>query len=199
MTSLTSLTFPDSLTSIGDYAFYGCSSLEFNEYAGVYYLGNTNNPYQFLIKVKDNSVTSVTIHKDTKYISGRAFIDCVSLTSIEIPDGVISIGSCAFYNCTSLTSVTIPESVTSIGSCAFCNCTSLTGIVIPGGVTFIGDAAFFNCTSLTSVTFENTRGWQVSAPAWNIEINIAGEELADPSTAATYLKSTYNSYYWKRS
>jgi hypothetical protein len=115
---------PKSLTSIGDYAFVGCTSL-----------------------------MSVTIPNGVTSIGERAFEDCTSLTGVTIPDSVTSIGRYAFVGCTSLTSVTIPGSVTSIGSSAFYGCTSLTSVTIPGSVTSIGSRAFNSCASLTSVTF----------------------------------------------
>ena len=117
------VTIPDSFTSIGESAFYNCSSL-----------------------------TSVTIPSSVTSIGFNAFRDCSSLTSVTIPSSVASIVGSAFFGCSSLTSVTIPGSVTSIGSDAFCGCSSLTSVTIPGSVTFIGYGAFYSCSSLTSVT-----------------------------------------------
>ena len=108
-------------TSIGDWAFSGCSSL-----------------------------TSVTIPDSVTRIGDYAFYNCFGLTSITIPDSVISIGERAFEYCRNLTSVTIPDSVTSIGNYAFSS-TGLTSIVIPDSVTSIGDSAFAWCSGLTSV------------------------------------------------
>lgn len=121
--SLTSITIPECVKSIGDYAFSGCSSL-----------------------------TSITIPEGVTIIGDWAFEDCSSLTSITIPESVTSIGRYAFYDCSSLTSITIPESVTSIGDSAFSGCRSLTSITIPESVTSIGWYAFCGCRSLRSVT-----------------------------------------------
>ena len=122
--SLTSITIPDGVTSIGSYAFYGCSSL-----------------------------ISITIPDSVTSIGSYAFSGCSSLTSITIPDGVTSIGYSAFHGCSSLISITIPDSVTSIGSYAFSGCSSLTSITIPDGVTSIGYSAFYNCSSLKNVYY----------------------------------------------
>ena len=113
----------DGVTSIGDYAFRGCSSL-----------------------------TSITLPDSVTSIGDSAFKNCSSLTSITIPDSVTSIGDWTFYKCSSLTSITIPNSVTSIGDSAFYNCRSLTSITIPDRVTSIESSAFYNCSSLTSIT-----------------------------------------------
>ena len=144
-TSLTSITIPDGTTYIGDWAFYGCSSLtSITIPDSVPSIGDGAFYYC-------SSLTSVTIPDSVTSIGGYAFSGCTSLTSITIPDSVTSIGSEAFYRCTSLTSITIPDSVTSIGWDAFSGCTSLTSIAIPDRVTSIGGSALDDCTSLTDV------------------------------------------------
>ena len=145
-TSLTSITIPDSVTSIGINAFENCTSLtsitipdSVTSIAGYTFDGCT-------------SLTSITIPDSVTSIKDNAFYNCTSLTSITIPDSVTSIAGYTFYGCTSLTSITIPDSVTSIGMDAFLNCTGLASITIPDSVTSIGMDAFSNCTSLTSIT-----------------------------------------------
>ena len=165
---------PDSVTSIGDSAFYGCTGL-----------------------------TSITIPNSVTSIGKWAFNGCTGLTSITIPNSVTSIGFGAFEGCTGLTSITIPNSVTSIGinvfdntpwlanqpngevyintilykykgdmpadsnivvregttsiaGSAFEGCTGLTSITIPNSVTSIGSNAFEGCTGLTSITIPNS-------------------------------------------
>ena len=122
----TAYTIPNSVTSIGRFAFYQCSGL-----------------------------TSVTIPNSVVWIGESAFHSCSGLTSVEIPNGVTSIGDYTFVDCSSLTSVTIPNSVTSIGGGAFLRCQNLTSITIPSSVTSIGGGAFIKCNSLTSITIPN--------------------------------------------
>ena len=154
--NLTSIEIPNSVTSIGSGAFSGCSSLKYNEYENGYYLGNVDNPYLVLVEAKSTDITSFNIHGNTKFIYDSAFSNCSSLTSITIPNGVTSIGSGAFSGCSSLTSIEIPNGVTSIRSGAFYNCSSLTSITIPSSVTSIENQAFLYCSSLTSITIPDS-------------------------------------------
>ena len=156
-TSLTSVTIPNSVTSIGDSAFSGCSGLKYNVFDNALYLGNESNPYVALIKAKSTAITNCTISDKCKVIYSCAFYNCSGLTSVTIPNSVTSIGSCAFYNCSGLTSVTIGNSVTSIGGSAFENCSGLTSVTIPNSVTSIGSYAFENCSGLTVIDFNGTR------------------------------------------
>ncbi|MGN0823640.1 MAG: leucine-rich repeat domain-containing protein [Candidatus Coproplasma sp.] len=169
--SLMSVSIPDSVTSIGDEAFFYCDSL-----------------------------TSITIPDSVTSIGDNAFRACDSLTSVTIGNSVTSIGDWAFSGCTALESVTIPNSVTSIGSYAFGACNNLTSVTIGNGVTSIGVGAFYYCSSLTSVTFKNTNGWWVTKDITATSgTSISSADLANTSTAATYLTSTYYTRYWKRS
>ena len=181
----TTYTIPNSVKSIWDNAFWGCTSLTNitipNSVTSIGYDAFANC-----------SLTSVTIPNSVTNIGGSAFNWCDSLTEINvdsdnndyssqdgvlfnydktelityprgktqasytIPKSVISIGNEAFKWCTSLTNITIPNSVTSIGNSAFSKCTSLTSITIPDSVTNIGGSAFEYCESLTNVTIGNS-------------------------------------------
>lgn len=125
--SLTSVTIPDSVISIGNCAFQGCSAMT-----------RCDIP---------NGVTS---------IGHIAFEGCHSLTSVTIPSGVTVIDQQTFDGCTSLTSINIPDNVTRIKHGAFYECTGLTSVVIGSGVTTIESYAFMYCTSLQSVTIHAT-------------------------------------------
>ena len=164
---------PDSVTSIGDCAFYGCESLQYITIPdSVTSIGNW--AFKECLSLQSvtipNSVTSigdyafdvcsslqsVTIPNSVTSIGVMAFQGCKSLQSITIPDSVTSIGDWAFSDCSSLQSVTIPDSVTSIGALAFQSCKSLQSITIPDSVTSIGDNAFQDCSSLQSVTIPDS-------------------------------------------
>ena len=143
---LTSVTIPNSVTSIGGNAFYGCSGLTSVT------IGNSVTSIGSFAFYDCNSLTSVTIGNSVTSIGGFAFYGCNSLTSVTIPNSVTSIGGQAFMYCSGLTSVTIPNSVTSIGSYAFYGCSGLTSVTIPNSVTGIGQGTFYNCSGLTSVS-----------------------------------------------
>ena len=135
-TEITNLIIPNSVTSIGSWAFFGCSDLTSVT------IGNSVTSIGDGAFYRCSGLTSVTIPNSVTSIGGSAFESCSGLTSVTIPNSVTSIGDYAFYYCSGLTSVTIPNSVTSIGECAFYGCKSLTSVTIGGGVTSIGESAF---------------------------------------------------------
>ena len=171
--SLTSLVIPDSVTNIGDYAFWNCRSLTDivipdsvtsigdNAFEYCFSLSNLIIP-DSVTRIGDgafvgcNSLSSVVISDSVTSIGFGAFENCSSLTDIVIPNSVTSIGDKAFWGCSSLTDIVIPDSVTSIGGWAFKDCGSLSTIVIPSSVTNIGDYAFSGCHSLTDIVIPDS-------------------------------------------
>ena len=140
----------DNVTSIGDWAFYGCSS-----------------------------ITSITLPNSLTSVGSSAFSGCTGITSITLPNSLTSIGSSAFSGCTGITSITLPSSLSSIGNWAFnkvsgkitvnCNIPDVSSsygrpfsdskfneVVIGNDVTNIGRYAFYDCSSITSVTLPNS-------------------------------------------
>ena len=148
--NLTSITIPDSVTSIGTGAFLGCEKLT-------------------SVTIGD-SVTSIgeDAFADTAYYNsesnwengvlyiGKYLIEADSSLSGEyiIKEGTRAIANEVFQYCYNLTNTIIPDSVTSIGESAFYGCDGLKSVVIPDPVTSIGDFAFRDCSSLTSITVD---------------------------------------------
>ncbi len=148
--SLTNINIPDSVTSIGNYAFYCCINLK-----SITIPDSVTSIGMGAFNACSN-LTRIMIPNSITRIGNYVFNDCSNLTSITIPDSVTSIGEYAFCGCSNLASITIPDSVTSIGDWAFYDCRSLTSITIPDGVTHIGDGTFCYCMVLTSITIPNS-------------------------------------------
>ena len=122
-TEIKDLVIPDGVTSIGYYAFTGCSGL-----------------------------TSLTIPNGITEIGNYVFDGCSGLTSLIIPNSVLDIGSSTFRVCSGLTSLTLGNSVRNIGSSAFRDCSGLSSVTLPNSVQAISSWAFDGCTGLTSIT-----------------------------------------------
>lgn len=120
--SLTSVSVPESVSTIGDFAFAACEQL-----------------------------TSVNIPEKVKRIYSKTFSGCEKLSSIQLPNGIISIGEHAFQGCKSLSSIVLPESLKEIGNSAFEDCSNIDVLTIPASVTSIGERAFLCCTNLKSI------------------------------------------------
>ncbi len=110
------------VTSIGDFAFYGCEGLK-----------------------------KITIPNSIVSIGKSAFACCWGLTEIALPESVMSIGDSAFVDCCVLTEITIPSNMTSIENHVFSGCSALTEITIPEGVTSIESFAFWDCRGLAKI------------------------------------------------
>ena len=144
--SLTKITIPSSVITIGSNAFYSCYSL-----ANVIIPSNvTSIPSSMLYGCY--SLLNVIIPSNVTSINTYAFAQCYSLSNIVIPSGVTSFGDAVFQECYSLSKITIPSGVTSFGNSEFNMCYSLSKITIPSGITSIGNTAFGNCYSLAKIT-----------------------------------------------
>ena len=145
--TLTSIVIPHTVTSIGEGAFRCCEALKSITIPdSVIEIG-----YGAFSTCR--TLASVSIGKNVSAIENLTFSECFRLTSIVIPDSVTKIGGYAFDYCTRLAEVTLGKSVASIGDSAFSSCSALQNIVIPDSVTSIGAYAFSTCSKLESVTF----------------------------------------------
>ncbi len=176
--ALTSITFPENLTEIGNVAFWGDPFTEITIPDAVTSIGSEAfSNCKILTKVTLSANSNLTT------IGSKAFSDCAALTEIMIPKKVTSIGSKSFYGCTSLKSLTFGEDMTSqitinsnafencynsgfttlnltgrrfsVESDAFKNCNKLTNVTIGGGVIKLGDYVFNGDTKITTITFES--------------------------------------------
>ena len=144
-TSLKEINIPDNVTSIGDGAFNVCSSLEtITIPKGVTSIGKSAFGHCILLE-------SIILPDSLTNIGEDAFLGCTSLKEIIIPESVTSIDGGAFYGCKSLKTITIPESITSIDECIFSNCMSLETIIFPKEIISIGRYAFNQCHSLKEI------------------------------------------------
>jgi hypothetical protein len=168
VSSLTSVTLPDTVLTIETNAFEWCvnlasvnlgnsvSNIEDNAFASTSLTSLTLPASVTTIGADTFSIstlTSVKLDNALVNLGEYAFSDCTGLTSISIPNNVTSIGPAAFEGC-NLMNVTIGDSVTNIADYAFSGNPNLSSVTIPASVSSIGDYAFQGCTSLTAVYFE---------------------------------------------
>ncbi len=143
--NLTSVTIPNSVTSIGEHAFAGSGLTSVTIPNSVTSI--CNGAFASCC-----SLISVIISKSITTISEDTFFNCSSLKSVTIPNSVTAIGNSAFGDCSNLKSVTLPNSVTTIGAETFSGCSGLKSVIMRPSVTTIGDYAFVHCSSLKEIT-----------------------------------------------
>ena len=168
--SITSVNIDEHITSVGAYAFYGCSNM-----------------------------TSIKLPSNITSIGQYTFYNCSRLKSINLPNSVTSIGAYAFYGCSNVTSIKLPSNITSIGQYTFYNCSRLKSINLPNSVTSIGESAFYYCNNLKSITlpsslktieqyaFYHSTGWpeSLTLPSTITTIGAAAFGLCIPITSIT--------------
>ena len=163
-TYLTSITIPDQITEIGDYAFYGNPTLKtVNFHAGITRIGMGAFYETLLTRVSipnpeceignscfsNSQVSSITLPQGMKKLGRHVFFYCINLTSLTLPEGMEEIGMMCFSSC-NLTTVNLPSTMVKLDSCAL-QSNPFTSINLKN-VKFIGHQAFSMCSNLTSVT-----------------------------------------------
>ena len=156
------------VTSVGEFAFYGCQGLS-----------SITLPSSVTSIDKDAffgciGLSSVSIPSSVTRLGDYAFGNCNALTSMTLSDSVVSVGSAAFHGCSSLTSplynqrifaylpasysgaYTIPSGIETIAGSAFADCEDLSSVTIPTSVTSIGESAFSFCTGLSTITIPSS-------------------------------------------
>ena len=225
--SMTTVVMGSGVTEVGSDAFEECENItrvetkDINRWAEISFYDWNANPLYFTtyknqlfengVKVSNvelttakrigdyafHDFTGLTITlSDTVESIGRYAFSGASLRSIVIPSSVKTIDDGAFSGCTGLSSVTLNEGLQKIGGFAFNDCSSLKEIILPASVESIGANAFQRA-GVTSVTFTGADSWTVVTSAGSSSV-VSGTTLADPATAANYLKSTYKSYTWTK-
>lgn len=142
----TSVSLPDSITSIGDYAFYSCGEL-----SGIVLPSSLQSIGAYSFAFCD-ALESISIPQGVDTVSENAFVGCNALSVVELAEGVRAIGDFAFYSCPSLSAINLPTSLETIGLGAFFNDTALVSIDVPQGVTEVGGSAFKGCSSLQRIS-----------------------------------------------
>jgi len=194
--SLTAITIPESVTSIGNGAFSGCCSAlaevhinSIEAWCKISFEDYYSNPlsYAHNLYLNEVLVTKLEIPDTVTNIGKFSFAGC-SLTSITIPQSVTSIGNNAFHSCSCLISVILPEGLTLIENSTFVYCNSLISIAIPRSVTSIGEDAFYGCINLSRVDFsEESELTKIGDRAFQGELR--GEELEDGMFIQYYCSS----------
>ena len=146
----THIHIPNSVTQIGNGAFWCCSSLQ------DIHIPNSVTQIGENAFSSCRSLQSIHIPNSVTQIEKNAFSECYALQDIHIPNSVIQVGDSAFYDCEALQSIRISNSVTQIGNGAFWGCSSLQDIHIPNSITQIGKNAFSECSSLQSIHIPNS-------------------------------------------
>lgn len=199
---LTSISIPNSVKSIGDFAFYSNQKLinvtipNSVKSIGVSAFGHCKNLANVTMPNSATSIgggafycceslTSITIPKGVTSIEENLFSYCESLTSVTIPNGVKRIGNKSFDNCRKIKTLTIPDSVTSIGSSAFNGCINLLRISIPSSVASISDNAFDNCNNVKILCPVNAKYVISYAKRLNIPYVITVTGITLSKTSAT--------------
>mgnify|MGYP005772815459 FL=1 len=143
----TSVTLPEGLTAVGDYAFQECSALTEVVFP------ETVRSFGKNVFYDNTAIKYVTFPETVDSFGARMFRGCTSLVSVVIPEGVTALGGDTFHSNESLVSVTLPSTLTELGNYEFYYCSSLVSVTLPASLETFGNYLFEGCSSLEEVTF----------------------------------------------
>ncbi len=148
------ITVSDSVTSVGDYAFYNITGYKYQKLTTVTLSASVEaiGDYAF----RGCKALTTVIGTGVEQIGEYAFRSCEKLSVLNLVS-VVSVGNGAFSYCTGITALPIPSSVTTIGQSAFKGCSGITSLILPSNITALGNQAFAECTGLTSVEFSASK------------------------------------------
>ena len=149
-TSISEIVMPNSVISIGSYAFSNCSAL-----TDISFSENLNTISSSAFS-SCSSIEKISLPKTVTSLGSYTFSNCTSLKYIDIPKSITAISDYTFNNCSAIENISIPNTVVTIGSSAFLGCSKLNGVTLPEALTSIGSSAFSGCSSLTSIKIPET-------------------------------------------
>lgn len=211
----TKLVLPESITSIGDYAFANCTNLKAIILTGnIYSIGN-NAFYGCTdlrsIVIPDSvsliddetfkecyKLTKVILQEGITTIKNNAFLDCTELPDINLPESAETLGDGAFKGCKSLRKIKLSDNLNYIGNEAFKDCIELETITIPSEVKTIGSNAFNGCTELKEAVFKDTSNWYIGDSKGSKNTSVSSEDFENTTLTAKYLNNAYANKYWSK-
>ena len=187
--SITSVSLPAGLTTIGKYAFFEAANL-----ASIDLPGNltTIGNYAFMLCSK---LTSISIPSGVTTIGTQAFAGCSKLSSVALPDSLTEMGLYAFQGCLELTSIAIPSGVTAINQGTFQEC-GLTTLTLPENITSIADYAFYDCIDLGEVRAKMPEPFAFGASAFD-KIGATCKLIVPRGTLDAYLAAGWTDEVFK--
>ena len=145
--AIESISFPETVTSIGSNAFGHCRNLSEIEIPNsVNYLGE----YAF---INCSNLVTASIPEGVTELSEGLFLGCSKLAEVSLPSSLQTIGPRCFFWCYDLGNINFPDSLTRIEEFAFYDCNSITSLLFPDGFNYLGDGAFESCDNLNEVIF----------------------------------------------
>ena len=140
--TISTITWPDGITSIGAYAFRECNSFNVSNLPSTIVGISTYAFYNC------SNLTLTQLPNELPVINPYTFYNCTKLALTSLPSGITTIGDYAFYNCKKITISSLPNGLTRIYSYSFYNCSNLSLTSLPNSITAIDEYAFYSCTAL---------------------------------------------------